>query len=572
MSTIRMIFDLILPEQSLGGLDFRKRLEWFMLLRLVVTTLLLGATIVFQARSGEATPSGSVAALYTLIGVTFLLSLLYAFALPLIPNAWRFAFFQSMVDVVYYTVLVYFTGGVASAFSMIYVFPVIASGILHLRRGALITASAAAVLFGLLVVLEFYGTIPESNWPWVSSLAREAPHYALWVLVVHFTVFFLAAWLSSSIAEQLQRTRAVLNVRETDYNKLSDLHSNIVRSIPNGIITTDESDRVTYVNAPGTRLLGSTLANLVSVRIADIFPTLGENISTSGVRQAKYETVKEIAGEKALLELSVSDLRGVDGLYRGRLIVFQDVTHLKRMEERIKRNEQQAALVRVAAGMAHEIRNPLAALRGAAELLSRLPADGPKNRKLMDIVVRESDRLNSLLSDFLVTVNPGRVRSSRVMLNDVVREAVELFSKDPKVAGKYSLETLINTGVEVNADPPRIKQAVWNLLTNAVEACPNGGLVRVILESDPDSGQAVLIVQDNGPGIPPELGDRIFEPFTTTKESGTGLGLPIILSIIEAHNGTIEFESSPGGGTRFIVRLPLANGVWTRPEGARNGL
>lgn len=560
MKSRRSIIDMILPEEAPTGPDFRKRVKWWMLLRLVVTALLLGATIfVHLTQSGSFFVHPAIA-LYVLIGTTFLLSLLYALSLPLITNLLGFSYVQVMVDVAYYTVLVYFTGGVSSAFSLIYIFPIIAAGLLDFRRGAFATASAASILFGLLISLQLHGILPTSEWPWVMPWTSQTPRYVLWVLVVHFTVFFLAAFLSSSVAEQLRTTKVSLKLKQTDYEKLADLHSSIVRSIPSGIVTTDWSDRITFVNSAGMKLLGASSAELVGLPLSQVFPVIDDGLSKSAVRLVTYGTTKEVRGEKLQLDLTVSDLVIRDGVPGGRLIIFQDVTRLKKMEERVKISERQAAFVRVAAGMGHEIRNPLAALRGAAELLSQLDPRYPNEKKLLHIITRESDRLNTLLGQFLFTIMPTPLRKVRVMLNDLVEETVGQFSKGEAVRGRLSLETLVNKGVEVEGDPSRLKQAIWNLLANAFEASPQSGVVRVILLTDEQEQKAILRVQDSGPGIPPEIRDRIFEPFATGREGRLGLGLPTVLSIVEAHNGTIHLEDVPTGGTVFVIRLPMASG------------
>lgn len=556
----RTIAGLFPVNESLSGPDFAKRLEWLMLVRLIVTTLLLGATIFFHAKHVNSLFAETAIPLYVLIGALFLLSLLYALALPRMRNYWGFSFFQVMADVVYYTVLVYFTGDASSPFLLIYVFPIISSGILHLRRGAYGTASVASILFGTLVTLQFHGILPHSEWPWVSPWAKEAPRYVLWIVVVHFTIFFLTAFLSSSIAEQLRSTRASLWMSQRDYRNLSGLHSSIVHSIPSGIITTDERDRISYVNDSGANVLRSSTAELLGMSLTRVFPEIANGLTRSPTHRDRFVTTKALNGEIVHLEMTFSDLRGEDGLPKGRLVVFHDITEIKKMEERVKVSERQAAFVRIAAGMAHEIRNPLAALRGAAELLSQCALDTTCNTRLFDIVIREADRLNSLLGDFLVVVSPMEQVKSRVMLNSLVHDTIELFSKGLPAEKHLSVETLISRGVEVEGDAAKLKQAVWNLLTNASEASSRGGVIRVVLQSDEQEAQAVLAVQDLGEGIPPEIKDRIFEPFTTTKEGGTGLGLPLVLSIVAAHNGVIEFDSKGGkSGTTFIMRLPLAH-------------
>jgi two-component system sensor histidine kinase PilS (NtrC family) len=289
-----------------------------------------------------------------------------------------------------------------------------------------------------------------------------------------------------------------------------------------------------------------------------------------GIRSDTCRTVKKIAGEMRHLDLTVSELKGRNGMATGRLVVFDDVTRLRQMEERVNLSEKQAAFVRIAARMAHEIRNPLAAVRGATELLSQMTAGSPTEKRLLDIVIRESDRLNSLLGDFLQTVGAQHPNKVRVMLTDLVEETVALFAREPRVGQRVALETIINKGIEVVGDAARLRQAFWNLLANALEATPDSGTITVILEADPTLHQAELRVQDSGTGIPSEIRDRIFEPFTTTKEKGTGLGLSLVLSIVEAHDGTVEVQSEPGSQTVFTMRLPLAGPEPLVSGGERN--
>lgn len=541
-----------------------------MLLRLVLTTLLLGATIFFQLRESRTFFVDPAIPLYILVGATFCLSLVYVFSLPMMTDLQVFSFVQVVVDVLYTTVLVYFTGGASSVFTLLYAFPIVASGILHYRRGAIAMAFIASGLFALLLNLEFYDVIPAADWPWVSPWSHRTPDYVLWVLVVHVTFFFVFAVAAGSVAEQLQSVRISLRRTETDYSRLADLHMGIVRSIPSGIITANENDKVTFVNNAGTALLATPLSDVVDVSLMNIFPVVGHKNSSHNIGSQTCRTVKKIAGEMRHLELTVSELKGRDGIATGRLVIFDDVTRLRQMEERVNLSEKQAAFVRIAARMAHEIRNPLAAVRGATELLSQMSGGSPTEKRLLGIVIRESDRLNSLLGDFLQTVGAQHPNKVRVMLTDLVEETVALFAREPRIKHDVMLDTIIDKGIEVVGDAARLRQALWNLLANALDATPDGGTVAVLLTSDADAGQAVLRVQDSGAGIPPEIRDRIFEPFTTTKEKGTGLGLALVLSILEAHNGTIEVHSEPGSPTAFTVRLPLAESEPFVSRGERN--
>ncbi|MBM4327190.1 MAG: PAS domain-containing protein [Deltaproteobacteria bacterium] len=558
MGILALIVRSIQPKELPSGPEYRKLVEWLMLLRVVVTTLLLVATIFFQLSGRATVATGVLFPLYILIATIFILSLLYALSLPRITNLWGFSFFQVIADLVYYTALVYFTGGASSAFTFIYVFPIVTSGILHFRRGAFLTAAVASILFGLLINFQFHGLIPESDWPWVVAWDKSSPGHVLWVMVVHFTVFFLIALMASTLAEQLQVTRTALSLRERDFEKLSDLHLNIVRSIPSGIITTDENDNITYVNRSGAALLAAPLHGLVHRPLSEIFTVTREDGLASTDSRKPYFTVKEINGERRDIHLTVSDLMDVDGVRSGRLVVFQDVTELRKMEERVRLSERQAALVRVAAGMAHEIRNPLAALRGATEMLGQFTGEVEDQAKLFDIVLREADRINSLLEDFAAAVSVRRTRGVRVMLDQLVEDTIELFFQDAEVKQKVVVEPLLSRGLEVEGDPRRLRHAVWHLLKNAAEASPENGVIRVTLEADEEKGQARLNIQDAGFGIAPEMKERLFEPFATTKPGGVGLGLSVALGVAQSHGGTVEVWSNASSGTTFSIKLPLA--------------
>lgn len=551
-----------------GSTDVRRRVQWLILVRLVGTFLLLLVTIGLHLKEHQAIFGEAIVPLYVLIGAIFLLTVIYSLAVSMVPNLWLFCYFQIIVDVVYFTVLVYFTGGTSSAFTMIYVFPIISSGILLYRRDALLVASAAGVLFGLLVVLQFYRFLPQTDWPWTSPLATEAPGYALWVTVVHLILFFLTAVASAYVAEQLRRTKASLTLKEMDYRELSELHAGIVRSISSGILTTDEHDRVTFVNRAGMQLLGSESRRLTGMPLSALFPEIQDAVDITSERRQGFSTTRRGENESSFFELTVTDLKSQDGVPRGRLVVFQDVSDIKRMEERVKQSERQAAFVRIAARMAHEIRNPLAALRGAAELLTYSASGEDSDKRLSRIIIREADRLNSLLGDFLLTVSPPKHKSVRLLLNDLVKETVDLFIQGQGRDDNILIETTLAKGVEIEGDPSTLKQAIWNLLVNAKEAISGDGKIRIVLSSDKQKRLARLEIQDSGSGITTEIRDKIFEHFTTTKERGSGLGLPIVHTIIQAHDGAIDFETHSVNGTKFIVTLPIADEAAVIHEGS----
>ncbi len=558
MPLSRTFHNLIRPEAYRNAPEYRRRVEWLMLLRLIVTTLVLVTTIFFHLRESGELFVHTVIPLYVLIGTIFVLSIIYALALPLVPDLWIFSFIQVLIDVLYATVLIHFTGGASSVFTILYIFPIVTAGILHLRRGAMIVASLACLCFGILINLEFYGVIPPADWPWVSPWSKNTPGYLLWVLIVHFTFFFLLAILASSLSEQLQRAKISLNVTKGHFKNLADLHRSIVTSIPSGIMTADTSGRIGFINESGRALLQVSSDKIIGAHLDEVFPVTQISGDTTGRIRETFRTTKDICGEIRSFELSVADLRGLDAISTGRLVIFQDITEIQKMEDRVKLSEKQAAFVRIAAGMAHEIRNPLAALRGATELLTQTGhRDSGVDKRLLGIVIRESDRLNNLLGDFLLTVGVRQGLKSILMLNDLVEDTLILFSQEP-TAGRIKIETRLSKGIQVEGDAPKLKQALWNLLNNALEADSGVGVIRVTLESDSKSESAILKVQDFGLGVDAAIKEWIFEPFTTTKEKGTGLGLALALSIVEAHNGALEMDSTPGAGTTFSIRLPLS--------------
>lgn len=558
MALLREIVSKAESGATNAGPDFRRRIEFFMLLRLVVFSLLLGATIYFQIKGiSRLETDSAVLPLYILIAATFVLSIIYALYLIIIPGLRFLSYFQIGVDILYATVLVHFTGGAGSPFTLLYFFPVIASGILHERRGALLTSSMASICFGLLINLRFHQVLPPTNWPWLTPWMKDEPSYVLWVLVVHVTCFFLVGVIASSAEAQLRKTRASLSRKERDFQSLSELHSSIVESIPIGILTAHEGERVTFANQAASVLLRMSPKQLIGTPLQSIFPGIDNNSMKGNMQSPAFLTTRELDGEIQHLELRVSNLQETGSVREGRVVIFQDVTRLRQMEERIKSSEQQAAFVRIAAGLAHEIRNPLASLRAATELLCQsYTTDG--DRRLFEIVLRESDRLNTLLTDFLSLVGRSKPKNVRVRLSDVVEDILSLFSRDPRVSGRIVIETFVSKGVEVEGEPSRLRQAIWNILANAVDAIEEGGKIRVVLEEDLEDQQAVFYVRDTGKGIPPEIRHRLFEPFITTKEKGTGLGLALVLSVVEQHQGTIDIESFPGEGTTVTIRFPLA--------------
>lgn len=565
--------DNSLLKKSNESLELRKGVEWLIFLRLVVTFFLLGVTLLVEVKESKYFNAYPATPLFVVISAIFVLSLCYTLSLKWIINLRGFSLFQIFTDAVFITIIIYLTGGVSSAFTLLYVFCILAAGILHLRRAALCIAALSAILFGGLVTSQFYDILPEYMWPWTSTWRSHDPSYILWVILIHYAIFFFVALLAGTVARELKNTQISLTIRELEYERLSDLHTNIIKSIPNGIITTDERDVVTYVNETGAVLLEASPNSLVGIPLGFLFP---EVLSSHGANDQTYHKArihhikkKDPFAEARDFDVSIGELRDRRNQLLGRLVVFSDVTEMRRMEQRAKQSEKQAAFIRIASGMAHEIRNPLASLRGAAELLKENVSDPTAQQRLLRIVMREADRLNALLSDFILTVNGRQAHTQRVRLDDFIVEMLDDFEKTFCLQRSVSLKRSIAKEIFVDCQPDRLKQALLALLNNALEASEAGSNIDVSVR--PVGDEVFISISDVGYGVPEEIREKIFEPFFTTKDFGTGLGLPMAVSIVEGHRGTVELRENRPRGTVFIVRLPKSGSEKSTSEEARNG-
>ncbi len=555
------------------SLNLRRSVEWLTFLRLVVTYFLLGVTVFVEYKEGKYFATYPATPLFILISIIFLLCLLYVIIQKRIRDLRSFSLFQIVTDTFLTTIIIYLTGGVSSAFSLLYVFSILAAGILHLRRGAICTAALSAILFGGLVTLQFYDILPEYMWPWTSIWRSHDPSYILWVLLIHYAIFFVVALLAGTIASELKTTQISLTIRELEYERLSDLHTNIIKSIPNGIITTDEKDVVTYVNETGSMLLGRPPNRIIGMSLGSVFPEffssdrnfdqVQDNVRLYRIRK------KDGFSDARDFDVSVGELLDRKNQFLGRLVVFSDVTEIRRMEQRAKQSEKQAAFVRIASGMAHEIRNPLASLRGAAELLKETVPDSTAQQRLLTIILREADRLNALLSDFILTVNGRQAHTRLLGLDKLLEDVLDDFEKTSCTAKSVSVSRNIPQEIYVECQPDRLKQAILCLLSNALDASDAGSNIDVSVQTAKD--QVVISISDWGSGIPEQIREKIFEPFFTTKDFGTGLGLPMALSIIQGHGGIIEVKDNKPHGTVFLVHLPKGSSEKPQDKETRNG-
>lgn len=573
-----MVLRSMNPHSSLSFNSHLKDLrsaKGLMLSRLIILSLLLGITFLFQVSEKKFFFIPMTNQFYYFIGFFYLVTIGYAFLLNQVKDLRRFIKVQLIIDHLFIAGLIYFTGGKESYFPITYIFAIIGSSILFFKRGAFFSASFSTFLFGLILILQLYRLIHPIGDP-----SSYEPSRIFYTLILYMTAFYIVAFLSGSISEELQKKRKELLQKEVDYHHLEAFNRNIVQSLDSGLLTIDLEGKINFLNRTAEKILRRKEEGLRNQSIYDLFPKMNEVMEEvrkksfqNPPQYQRYETTLiDEKGHKIYLGFSISPLTDPDGNIIGYTLIFQDITRFKEMEEQMKRFDRMAAIGSLAAGLAHEIRNPLASLSGSIQMLkSELSLDESQSH-LMEIILRESERLNALITDFLLFAHPPQTRPQPVEIDRILEETLELFSHSPSFhEGIRLIRSYPDQIGPVVVDPDQIRQVLWNLLINASQSLSNGGEIRVRLEkgnpslwrealpffSSKESNPWVKIsIEDTGTGIPPEEKEKIFEPFYTTKENGTGLGLAIVHKIVENHKGLIKVESEMGKGSTFTVFLP----------------
>jgi two-component system sensor histidine kinase PilS (NtrC family) len=499
-----------------------------------MVTVLLGGTVLVNVELGPGVER-DLLPLYAVVAATYLVALATVIALRGGRALVSLAYAQVVLDVLVAGAVVAVTGFSASVFVVLFSIGIVNGSILLFRRGALVAAALAVPAY-LAVALRLD--------PHAADVSRTT-------LLVHSASFVAVAILSSYLAEQLRSAGERLAAKEGALAEITALHESIVASLTSGLLTLDLAGRVTYLNPAGEQLTGFGLEDVRGRPARERFAAFRE-------ATPRGEVEWESPGGRTLrLGYSAFRLRGPGASAIGSAVIFQDLTALREMEDAVQRSRRLADLGRVAAGLAHELRNPLAAMAGSLELLQTNGSLPPDDRRLMDIVLREASRLDGLVTDLLEYTRPAPLRRVPTDLAVVLDEALRVFANDPSAA-RVQLEQEL-APVTVACDPDQTRQVFWNLLVNAAQAAAReGGAGSVRVSCGPDARGARIVVEDDGPGIAAADLPRIFLPFFTTKRNGTGLGLPTVQRIVDAHRGSVTVDSSPGRGTRFVVSLPLA--------------
>ena len=520
-----------------------RSLTWYLVWRTAVVTFLLGGAAVFYLKGSIGRIE--ISPLFILIGATYAEALLSALLLRVIVKTDLFAQFQIAWDLLFVTALILLTGGIESVFPFAYLLVVVSASFLLSRRMTVLAAAAAVIFFGGLLDLQYFAYLESLG------LTRAAANGTyLSTLFVHATAFLLTAFLSGTLAERWRTSEAHLQRKTIDFTELEKLNQTMLAHINSGLMLINPGGRIRSFNRAAGTITGLTLAAVYDRPAAELFP---------GFSFAQGESVERVEGSFAkadgtrmILGYSTTAVRDSQGGAIGTLVTFQDLTQLKRYEEDLKRADRLAAVGRLSAAMAHEIRNPLASISGSVQLLlENVPAQGEEQR-LMRIVVNEADRLNGLLSDFLTFARPRPPQKTEFDLPQLLQEFIDLLHRDQRFSA-IQIDTDWPAACPLNADLEQLKQSLWDLAINAAEAMQGRGalLFQVVVDET-----ISIVVEDSGPGISADVKARIFEPFFSTKERGTGLGLASVYVAMEAHNGQLTVTDGTQGGACFRLSFP----------------
>ncbi len=520
-----------------------------MLFRVGLVSFLLIAALASEVGTPAEDPvSAYMWRLLGLIVATYGLTIAYALVLKRTREPLRIAGFQVGTDLILTSVLIYLTGGVESSFVFVYLLIIVAASLLF-GRGALLTAGVS--IFGY-VLIAFLAA---------SSLPTRQ---VIRLLAVNTVALAATGLLAARLAVELRRAGERIASQGLRLRELEAVHKDVIQCLTSGLVTVARDGRVMTFNAAAGEITGISPSLAVGRHVGDVLPALvplNQALTDDGsLRRGEIRQTMPDGNERTL-GVSLSPLVDSSGVAIGRIVNFQDLTELRRMEAVVVRTEHLAGVGRLAAAIAHEIRNPLAAISGSVELLAQtVNRDGAKEaHELMAIVMREVERLNALISDLLNFARPSSPQRVQLDLGQAIAEMVQVFSHDKRFSGAH-IELQAGESVMIDVDPAQLRQVVWNLVLNAAEASPPHTSIVVAITRQEEAGGktwARLEVRDRGPGIAAENRTRIFEPFFSTKQSGTGLGLATVHRIIEHHHGRVEIESEVGVGTTFSVMLPL---------------
>jgi len=566
--------------------SLRRKLQGLLFFRLALAIFFLSLTLFVQVYRSVDLLSPKLLSLYTFSCVLFVFTIVAAAAVRTFGHYRRQAYFQLYFDVGAVTVLIYLSGGVDSLFSFLYMPVILSAALLLYRRGGLFIAAGCSLAYGLLLDLQYFGWITPLHVLVDESHGRDIATY-FHTLLMNVAGFFLVAYLSGYLAEEWLRSSEEVVRQKKDLERLTSLHHNIVESIQSGLLTVNLGGMVVFSNPAARRILGleedrvhgKHIAGVLSRINSQSWPSVQQDgdplTGEGGEGKAEQENQRvpyrsEVSylhpsGEELALGYTVSILHGSEGEKLGWVFIFQDLTEIQSMQRHVQRLERLALAGRIAAEISHEIKNPLGAMSGSVQMLLAQSSPRSMNGKLLEIVNREIGRIDGLITDFL-WLTRGAQRSPQVQgvsVCAVILEILEALKMQARLENKHRVCTRFQCDPVLMLDEGQFRQVMWNLLLNALEAMPQGGEMELCVSSSHGAGtrkgqgEVRIDVCDNGPGIAPEMRDKVFEPFFTTKSRGSGLGLGITYQLMANMGGRVEMNPRQPSGTIFSLFFPL---------------
>lgn len=539
--------------------DLARKAQWLIIGRLMVIFVLVIASWIWNAGalrlSFDDFPRGLFYVFLASVGLTIIYFLLLRLARNL---EWQIRL-QFFIDIGLITLLVWRTGDINSPYITLYTVLICVASLFLTSSETLLVSALSALLFTILsmgIVWDFFPAVPGR--PAAASLSKS-----IQIIGFHDIAFLVVGLLAARIADRYSFSRARLREAAQTLADLRVLHERIIHSIRSGLVTTDLEGKIYIFNAAAEEITGFKAADVRGKSVFSIFGNISPQIRAALGALEKGESMPRFElnfftpeGLGLRLGYAVSPLFAPDGEKTGLIITFQDLTEIRSMEESARRRDRLAAVGRVAAGLAHEIRNPLGAMRGAIQVLRPQMEADESRKSLMDIIIGESDRLNRIITNFLSYARPQTGNFTKIDLKEAINDTVTLLKHGPEITAKHIFEVNVpDSLVEISGDVTQLKQMFWNLSRNALQAMPEGGSLKVSLQQLPNA-RVRLVFADDGCGMPPEQVEQLFEPFSKSTTGGTGLGLSIVYQIVRDHGGTINVRSRQGGGTTITIELP----------------
>ena len=541
---------------SESGRSAGSRLGWLIAGRLV-TAVVLTIAATFWIQVGQ--PQQSIDKSLLILTIVACLTIAYAVIFRFSKNILLQASIQLAIDIFLVTWLVWNSDVIQSPYIALYILIIAISSLFLGPRGAVVTSVGCAAAFSAcsLALTGVFGQTSSTR-----LIGGSLSQTVQWVGLFDIA-FLVVGLLSARLAERQSRYDVRLLAARQSLRNLRALHERIVASIRSGVVTTDLEGRVFTFNAAAQEITGYTEEAIRGQDASILFGDMKEHVAESvqaaktGNTSPRFETsCLTSEGMRLRLGYSISPLASESGETTGIVITFQDLTQVRSLEETSRRQDRLAAIGRMAASIAHEIRNPLAAMRGSIQMLRSEVENDSSQAELMEIILRESDRLNRIITDFLSYARPRSLVQARVDVGDLLSQTFALLRHSPEIGANQTLEADVpQERIFAQADEGQLKQVFWNLARNALQAMPHGGTLRATLAKNSNDRLRIAFV-DTGRGMSPDQVEHLFEPFSSTT-GGTGLGLSIVYQIIRDHGGTINVRSREGQGTTITVELPM---------------